>query len=64
VAKLPKDQRDILFMRYHEALSLEEMESRLKRTTAALYRLLSRVRHVLHGCVTQTLQSKDYERSV
>lgn len=61
MAKLPKDQREVLTLRYHESLSLEEMETRLNRTTTALYRLLSRVRHVLHGCVTQSLQSTDYD---
>jgi RNA polymerase sigma-70 factor (ECF subfamily) len=31
------------------------MAERLKRTVAALYRQLSRLRHVLHECVTKNL---------
>ena len=55
MAKLPADHRAALHLRYHENLSLEDMAGRLSRTVGALYRLLSRVRHVLHECVTKTL---------
>lgn len=53
IAKLPADHRETLHLRYQENLSLEEMAARLGRTVGALYRLLSRVRHVLHDCVTK-----------
>lgn len=61
MAKLPGDHREVVLLRYHQGLELEEMASRLKRTTTALYRLLSRVRHVLHGCVSETLKTTDYD---
>jgi RNA polymerase sigma-70 factor (ECF subfamily) len=55
ITKLPDDQREVLHLRYSEGLSLEAMADKLKRTVAALYRQLSRVRHVLHECVTKSL---------
>lgn len=61
VAKLPLDHREALHLRYHENLSLEDMAARLSRTVGALYRLLSRVRHVLHECVTKNFARPDHE---
>lgn len=56
LAKLPDEHRQLLHLRYTEGLSLETMSTRLERTVTALYRQLSRVRHVLHECVTKNLQ--------
>ncbi len=53
IAKLPEDHREVLQLRYQEGFSLEAMAEKLQRTVAALYRQLSRVRHVLHECVTR-----------
>lgn len=61
IAKLPTDHRETLHLRYQENLSLEEMAARLGRTAGALYRLLSRVRHVLHDCVTKNLHRPENE---
>jgi RNA polymerase sigma-70 factor (ECF subfamily) len=62
IAKLPDDHREVLHLRYTHGLSLEAMAERLKRTVAALYRQLSRVRHVLQECVTKNLnQLHDHE---
>lgn len=61
IAKLPTDHREALHLRYHENLSLEDMATRLSRTIGALYRLLSRVRHVLHECVTRNVTRPDHE---
>jgi len=61
LSKLPEDHRDAVNLRYHEDLSLEDMATRLGRTVGALYRLLSRVRHVLHECVTRSLERPDHE---
>ncbi len=61
LAKLPPDHRDALHLRYHEGLSLEDMAARLDRTVGALYRLLSRVRHVLHDCVSKNLNRPENE---
>ena len=55
LAKLSADHRQVLALRYHEDLELEDMAVRLGRTTTALYRLLSRIRQSLHGCITQSL---------
>jgi RNA polymerase sigma-70 factor (ECF subfamily) len=61
VGKLPPDHREALQLRYQEGLSLEEMATRLQKTVGALYRLLSRVRHVLHECVTKNLHQSENE---
>ena len=61
IAKLPTDHRDVLHLRYHEGLSLDDMAARLSRTVCALYRLLSRVRQALHECVTKTLNKPGHE---
>ncbi len=55
LAKLSTDHRQVLELRYHHALALEDMATQLGRTTTALYRLLSRIRQSLHGCITQAL---------
>ena len=55
LAKLSPDHRQVLELRYHEGLELDAMSARLGRTTTALYRLLSRLRQSLHGCITQSL---------
>jgi RNA polymerase sigma-70 factor (ECF subfamily) len=64
LAKLPAEHREVVQLRYQEALSLDAMAARLGRTVAALYRQLSRVRHALHECVTKTLSRPDYELPV
>ena len=61
VEKLPPDHREVLHLRYHEFLSLEEMATRLERTVGALYRLLSRVRYMLHTCISRQLARHDNE---
>ena len=60
IAKLPPEHRTALQLRYHENLSLDAMAARLHRTAGALYRLLSRVRHALHECVTKSLHRSDH----
>jgi RNA polymerase sigma-70 factor (ECF subfamily) len=59
MTRLPARQREVLRLRYLEGLELDEMAERLSRTKVALYRELSRVRQLLHGCVTQTLREMD-----
>ena len=63
VEKLPDDHREVLHLRYHEGLSLEDMAARLGRTVGALYRQLSRVRQTLHECVGKTLSQPENEPS-
>lgn len=55
LAKLSADHRQVLELRYHENLELDDMATRLGRTSTALYRLLSRIRQSLHGCITDSL---------
>lgn len=59
--KLGKEHREVLDLRYGKNLELEEMSKLLDRTTTALYRLLSRIRHALHGCITQTLAETPHD---
>ena len=61
VAKLPAEHREALHLRYHENLDLDEMAERLDRTVGALYRLLSRIRSVLHECVSKSLTRTENE---
>lgn len=53
--KLPSPQRDMLRLRYSEGQAIEAIARRLDRTVDAVYRALSRIRHALHECVTQTV---------
>jgi RNA polymerase sigma-70 factor (ECF subfamily) len=55
VRKLPDPQREMLRMRYAENCSIEDLAQRAKRTVAAVYRSLSRIRQTLHECVTRSL---------
>ena len=63
ISRLPEEHRELLHLRYTEGCSLEELALQLKRTVAALYRQLSRIRHVLHECVTQNLGKEDAHES-
>lgn len=63
LAKLPADHREVLELRYREGLSLDDMALKLQRTACALYRLLSRVRAVLHECVSKQMEHPDHERA-
>ena len=61
LSQLPAEHRTTLNLRYLDGLSLEEMAGRLEKTVGALYRLLSRIRAVLHECATQKMKSSDDE---
>lgn len=51
VEKLPQDQQKVLLLRYGEGCEIDELATRVGRTVAASYRLLSRIRHNLFECV-------------
>lgn len=51
VAKLSPSHRQVLALRYGEELMVEDIASRVERTVAATYRVLSRIRLVLRDCV-------------
>lgn len=55
VEQLPAVQRELIRLRYNESQSIEAIAGRQKRTLDAVYRALSRVRQVLHDCVTRKL---------
>jgi RNA polymerase sigma-70 factor (ECF subfamily) len=59
MAKLPAEQREVLRLRYLEGLELDAMAEQLGRSKIALYRQLSRVRHLLHGCVSRVLKEQE-----
>jgi RNA polymerase sigma-70 factor (ECF subfamily) len=61
--KLPKAHRDVVVLRYHESLELEQMDVRLGRSHGALYRMLSRIRHRLHECVSGFFKASDYDNA-
>lgn len=56
--RLPSAQRELLTLRYTHELKIEEVALRVGRTVEAAYRALSRVRQLLHDCVTRTLACK------
>lgn len=51
VSRLSPNHRQILSLRYGEELMVEEIASRMERTVAATYRVLSRIRLALRDCV-------------
>lgn len=53
LAKLPPAHRDLIRLRYSEGGAIEQVASRAGRTVEATYRALSRIRQVLHDCVTR-----------
>lgn len=59
VEKLPADHREMVRVRYTEGGSIEATAAALHRTVEATYRALSRIRHVLHDCVTRTLEREN-----
>jgi RNA polymerase sigma-70 factor (ECF subfamily) len=52
VARLKPKQREMLQSRYFEGKSVEQMEQLFHRSTEAIYQTLSRIRRILHDCVT------------
>lgn len=53
--KLPAEQRELIRLRYTEDGPIESVAAKARRSVEATYRALSRVRHVLHECVTRSL---------
>jgi RNA polymerase sigma-70 factor (ECF subfamily) len=54
IERLPADRRRLLKLRYNDGLAIETIARQLARTDEAIYRALSRIRRVLHECVTRT----------
>lgn len=51
LARLPKEHRQLVRLRYYEDLEIEQVADKLRRTAGAVYRALSRVRMSLMECV-------------
>jgi len=59
VARLSGEHRQIVSLRYHEGLAMEQLARRIDRTVAATYRVLSRIRLALRDCVHSTAASAE-----
>jgi RNA polymerase sigma-70 factor (ECF subfamily) len=55
IAKLPPHHRDLLRLRYGEGRAVDAIAPLVDRSVDAVYRMLSRIRHALHDCVTRSL---------
>jgi RNA polymerase sigma-70 factor (ECF subfamily) len=58
INKLPPHHRNLIRLRYQDGSSVESIASELHRTVDAVYRMLSRIRQVLHRCVTHSLSQE------
>lgn len=54
IQKLPVKQREMIRFRYAENLSIDDVAVRCETTANAAYRALSRIRKLLHDCVTRS----------
>jgi RNA polymerase sigma-70 factor (ECF subfamily) len=55
IQKLPPEHQQLLLLRYEEHLTVETIAGRTGRTVQAVYRVLSRIRGVLHDCIDRAL---------
>lgn len=55
LARLPKEHRQLVQLRYYEDLEVEQVAEKLRRTSGAVYRALSRVRMSLMECVERQI---------
>jgi RNA polymerase sigma-70 factor (ECF subfamily) len=58
IERLPQQHRDLLQLRYGASQNIEDIASKQGRTTDAVYRMLSRVRHALFECVGHTVSAE------
>jgi len=49
--KLPTTHRELVLWRYYEEQEVAEIAGKARRTETAVYRMLSRVRKILHECI-------------
>jgi RNA polymerase sigma-70 factor (ECF subfamily) len=55
IQKLPPHHRELIRLRYSEGNAVESIAAEVNRTVDAVYRMLSRIRHVLFDCVTRSV---------
>jgi RNA polymerase sigma-70 factor (ECF subfamily) len=55
IEKLPERHRLLLRCRYNEGQTIDSIGRELGRSADAIYRTLSRIRHTLYKCVTESL---------
>ncbi len=56
IDKLPDHYRELLQMRYSQKGSVDSIAAQLGRTTEAIYRMLSRIRHTLFECINRSIE--------
>lgn len=61
VSKLPPHSRDLLRQCYVDGLKTKDVAAGLKRTPAAVYKALERIRVALHGCIERRLTGEPIE---
>ncbi|MCM8530074.1 MAG: sigma-70 family RNA polymerase sigma factor [Lentisphaeraceae bacterium] len=54
VGKLQDQHKKIIFLRYKERVSIEEISEKMGRTVTATYRVISRIRASLKKCINTT----------
>ncbi|EMI23357.1 RNA polymerase sigma-70 ECF-like, Rhodopirellula baltica [Rhodopirellula europaea SH398] len=59
IAKLPREHRRIVALRYNEAFSIDQVAEHVKRSVGATYRVLSRIRLALHDCAMASIGDSD-----
>lgn len=62
--KLSEKDYHLLQLRYEECQSVREVAQTVKRSTAAVYRALTRIHLALHGCIKQELSHQHLSISV
>jgi len=59
VARLPKDHRELLRLRYDERRSVGSVATVVNRPIEGVYKALSRIRLALHACISRRLAEGD-----
>ena len=59
IEKLPPKHRELLRLRYNEGKSVKSLARTLNRSLDAVYKGLSRIRQMLHDCISRTLATGD-----
>lgn len=58
VEELRDNHQELLHMRYAENGSIESICERVGRTSDAVYRMLSRIRHILFECISRRVEAE------